>query len=214
MSAVAHIDEYKKGTFYSDAFRGEMSWNGYENNNLLRNEGCADDGTPRYSDVALALGADAGYDARGLAIADFDNDGDLDLAINNNPGDSGDVERAVANLLRNDIGHTRPWLAIELEGRESNRAAVGAVVTVETGDLRQTQQVTLGSSYASQNSRRLHFGLGGHSQVDRLTIRWPAGAEQVFEGLDARQHLRIVEGGEVEVLSSAPRSGDLRPEGP
>lgn len=171
-----------------------MSWNGYETNNLLRNEGLGDDGIPRFTDVAMALGADDGKDARGLAIADFDNDGDLDLAINHNFGDSGDTSRAAPSLLRNDVGNRHGWVSVELEGTKSNRSAIGAQVTVEAGDLRQIQVVSAGSSYASQHERRLHFGLGERARVDRLTVRWPAGGEEVFTDLPARTRVRIVEG--------------------
>lgn len=206
MSAVAHIDEYKSGHFYTDEYRGEMSWNGYENNNLLRNEGCREDGTPHFSDVAMAVGADDQKDARGVAIADFDNDGDLDLAINHNIGDHGRVELAKAVLLRNDVGSRRSWIAVELEGRTVNRDAIGATVLVEAGGERQLQLISAGSSYASQQSQRLYFGLDELTQVDRLTVRWPGGKSQTFENLQAKQVVRIVEGQEAvasELIASS-----------
>ena len=193
MSAVAHITDYKKGKFYSDDYRGTMSWNGYENNVLLRNEGRGEKGSLSFVDVAMALGADDIGDSRGIALVDFDNDGDLDLAVNHNPGDYG-VETAPARLLRNDIGHQRSWLAVELEGTTVNRDAVGAVVIIETGDQSQMRLKSLGSSYASQHSARLYFGLGEAEQVDRLTVRWPGGGEEVFGTIDARQVVRIVQG--------------------
>lgn len=199
MSAVAHIDEYKTGRFYTDQYRGDMSWNGYENNNLLRNEGCDDEGVPRFSDVAMALGADDQKDARGVAIADFDNDGDLDLAINHNIGDHEKDGLADAVLLRNDIGDRRPWLAVELEGTLGNRDAVGATVVVKAGDLQQLRLISAGSSYASQQSRRLYFGLDDHERVDRLIVRWPNGQTQELTDLEARRVVRIREGGEPRV---------------
>ena len=64
-----------------------MSWNGYERNVLLRNDGTDKNGVLHFTDVASALGADDIRDGRGMAVADFDNDGDLDIVINNNPGD-------------------------------------------------------------------------------------------------------------------------------
>ena len=173
-----------------------MSWNGYETNNLLRNEGCApSDGMPRFTDVAMALGADDDGDARGLAIADFDNDGDLDIAVNHNPGDNGVPERAHARLLRNDLGTRRGWIAVELRGTTSNRDAVGAEVRLEAGNLRLLRQVTAGSGYASQHSRRLYFGLGDATAVERLEVRWPSGRVETYEDLAPRQLLRLVEGG-------------------
>ncbi len=160
MSAVAHIQEYKTGRFYTDEFRGLSSWNGWEHNNLLRNEGCREDGTPMFTDVAMALGAGDGRDARGVAVADYDNDGDLDIAVNHNPGATGDPMRSRARFLENEIGDRHQWLAVELVGGERNRDAIGATVTVHSGDLKQLRQVSAGSSYAAQHSQRLYFGLG------------------------------------------------------
>ncbi len=199
MSAVAHISEYKTGRFYSDEYRGDMSWNGYEHNVLLRNDGCERGGAPRFVDVAMALGADDVLDSRGVAFVDFDNDGDLDLAINHNPGDN-DRQTVPASLLRNDVGQRRHWLAVELVGTQGNRDAVGAVVYTEAGDLQQMRLREAGSGYASQHSGRLYFGLGDHQRVDRLWVRWPNGSEESFDRLAVDQLVRIIEGEGLEEL--------------
>ena len=208
MSAVAHINDYKTGKFYRDEFRGNISWNGYEHNVLLRNEGPAPDGTLQFSDVAMATGADDIRDARGVATADFDNDGDLDIVINNNPGDSGRAELSRATLLRNDVGERRNWLAIELRGTESNRDAVGASVTLEVGGEKLTRLVSAGSGFASQQSARLYFGLGDKTEVDTMTVRWPNGRIQKFskernQTIAARQLIRITEGQAIQVQGLA-----------
>jgi hypothetical protein len=202
LSAVAHITEYKEGKFYSGEFRGSMSWNGYENNVLLRNEGVNEGGLPRFVDVAMALGADDIGDSRGVAVLDYDNDGDLDLAVNHNPGDVL-PEGAPAVLLRNDLGQDHPWLQVELVGTSGNRDAAGAEVVVEAGGLSQLRLKSIGSSYASQRSARLHFGLGEAERVERLTVRWPGGGEEVFEDLPVRRRLRITEGRGLEELAFA-----------
>ena len=207
MSAVAHIDKYKTGIFNSDEYRGEMSWNGWEANNLLRNEGPGADGIPRFSDVALAHGALRAGDARGVAAADYDNDGDLDLAINHNPGDNDIVARRPAALLRNRIGDTRSWLAVELRGSRSNRDGVGAVVTLEAAGERQLRQRTAGSSFASQHSGRLYFGLGDTARVERLTVRWPSGQVDEASDLEARRLVRVTEGEGIEILELAGAAG-------
>ncbi|HMG74117.1 MAG TPA: CRTAC1 family protein [Pyrinomonadaceae bacterium] len=205
MSAVAHIKEYKTGKFYQDEFRGDISWNGYEHNVLLRNEGRDANGALRFTDVAMALGADDIKDGRGMAVADFDNDGALDIVINDNPGDSGDASRARPALLRNNIGSRRNWLAVELAGTKSNRDAVGAMVTVETGGAKQLRLVSAGSGFASQNSERLYFGLNDKTQVDALTVRWPSGRIESFktigdQRIQAGQLIRITEGTRIEQL--------------
>jgi len=201
LGAVAHIRKYKQGYFYSDQFRGTMSWNGYEHNVLFRNDGTDADGRLQFTNVATALGADEDREARGVAVADFDNDGDLDIVINNNPGDSGDVSRGHAILLRNEIGERRSWIAVELIGTKSNREGVGALVTVEAGGKRQVGLASAGSGYASENGLRLYFGLGSAEQVDHVEVRWPSGHVDRFGVEPARRLLRITEGGGVEVSS-------------
>lgn len=178
-----------------------MSWNGWEANNLLRNEGPGADGIPRFSDVALAHGALREGDARGVATLDFDNDGDLDLAINHNPGDNDILERRPAALLRNRIGESRSWLAVELRGTRSNRDGVGAVVTVEAAGERRLRQRTAGSSFASQQSGRLYFGLGDRPRAERLTVRWPSGQVDELTDIEGRRLVRVSEGEGFEILT-------------
>jgi len=211
LSAVAHINDYKTGKFYRDEFRGDISWNGYEHNVLLRNEGPAPDGKLQFTDVAMATGADDIRDARGTATADFDNDGDLDVVINNNPGDSGRAELSRATLLRNNVGERRNWLAIELRGTESNHDAVGASVTVEAGGQKFTRLVSAGSGFASQQSGRLYFGLGDKTQVDVVTVHWPKGGIEKFtKAVAARQLIRITEGKDFQVSELPRGSGQYR----
>ena len=173
---------------------------------LLRNEGNDASGVPRFNDVAMAVGADDARDGRGTAAADFDNDGDLDLVVNNNPGDTGRAELSRATVLRNNVGERRAWLAVELRGTRVNRDGVGALVTIETGAERQVRLAGAGSGFASQQSGRLYFGLGGRETVDALTVRWPGGRVERFEDIagqpiTARRLVRITEGEGAELLS-------------
>lgn len=176
-----------------------MSWNGYENDVLLRNDGAADDGVPRFTNVGMAVGADNYGDGRGIGIGDFDNDGDPDIVVNNSQGDSGLAERAQAKLYRNDIGSRRPWLQVELIGTQSNRDGIGAMVEVEAGGTRLLRHAHAGSAYASQHSKRLHFGLGSADSIERIVIHWPSGAVDEHRDLSVSQGIRCTEGGGIEL---------------
>jgi len=106
--------------------------------------------------------------SRGAAAADFDNDGDLDILVNNNG--------QAPQLLRNDGGNSNHWLQILLIGTKSNRDGVGARVKVSAGNLILHDQRKGGMSYQSAQDPRLHFGLGPHSNVDAIEIFWPSGS--------------------------------------
>lgn len=147
-----------------------------------------------FADVAMAIGADDIRDARAAAIADFDNDGDMDVVINNNPG-IGETIKPV--LYRNDIGDKLNWLEVELTGTSVNRDAVGSEVYIELADgSTQLRHIMLGSAYASQSSLRLHFGLADHKTVSKLTVKWkgPGAGTEVFKDIEANQIIKIVQG--------------------
>lgn len=151
----------------------------------------------------MAFGADEVSDSRGMAVADFDNDGDLDIVVNTNIGDCGS-KSVPPVLLQNDIGQTRNSLVVQLTGVASNRNAIGAVVRVEVTRedgslLHLTRHVHCGSGYASQNDLRLFFGLGDSSAVSQLQVDWPSGQKQSFtESIKANQLIEIIEGGDAQ----------------
>ena len=127
------------------------------------------------------------YLGRGLALADFDNDGDVDAVftcLNDRPV-----------LLRNNVGSNNPWIGFELQGTASNRDAIGAKLTVADGDRRFVRWITGGSSYLSSHDKRVIVGLGAASTAKSidLEIRWPNGAVQKLSNLKLRQYHKIVE---------------------
>lgn len=126
------------------------------------------------------VGADAGpglaveTPSRGAAFADFDNDGDLDILVNNIDGRP--------ELLRNDTGNRSHWIGLKLVGRSCNRDAIGARVTLRTGKGIQVAEVHPGYSYLSSNDPRIFFGLGSGPVAApiEVRIRWPGGGEQIL----------------------------------
>ncbi len=140
-----------------------------------------------FYDVSLVSGAYFAHEyvGRGAAVGDYDNDGDLDVFINNNGGPG--------VLLRNNNDNENNWVEIRLTGQESNRLAIGARLRVVAGELVQIHEVGAQSSYLSQNSLTAHFGLGSHEQVDTLQISWPSGARQSLHGVPANRLVEVVE---------------------
>jgi enediyne biosynthesis protein E4 len=96
-------------------------------------------------------------------------------------------------LLRNGYEGPNRWLAVRLEGRASNRSAIGATVRVTVAGRTQAQAVLSQSSYYSHDDLRLHFGLGAHAAVDRIEVRWPSGAVTTRDGVPGGQFLAIRE---------------------
>ena len=123
--------------------------------------------------------------SRGTAFGDIDNDGDVDIVVSN--------LKDSPTVLRNDGANDSRWLSVKLIGTHCNRDAIGARVTVVSGDLTQIREVKSGSGYLSQNDLRLHFGLGSTTRIDTLTVRWLCGKVQTLRGVKTNQVLVISE---------------------
>jgi hypothetical protein len=149
---------------------------------LFRNAGGA-----KFEDVTTrsGTGIDARHSSRGAAFGDIDNDGDVDVLIMN--------MNEPPSLLRNDARGANNWIEIVLEGRTSNRSAIGATVIVRTGDVRQARALTSQASYYSHDALRLHFGLGSATKVDEIEVHWPSGRVQHERDLDVRRIVTLVE---------------------
>ena len=148
-------------------------------------------GNGKFQEVSAGLDKLRSRSSRGMAFADFDNDGDMDVAVNNLDG--------VPWLLRNQKGNQAGnWLVLSLEGTRTNRSAIGARVTLDTTDGTQIREVRGGSSYESTHDFRVHFGLGPLKTVKRMSVRWTDGTTQSFENVAANRSYRLKEGGELE----------------
>ena len=152
-------------------------------NTLFHNEG-----NGKFVDVTRQSGSglQTPYVGRGVAFADFDNDGFMDVVVGNN----GDPPL----LLHNSGGNGKHFLNFKLVGTKSNRDAMDTRVRVVAGGLSQIREVAGGGSYLSQSDLRAHFGLGKAARADTVEVKWPSGLRQVFQNVEADKFYTIEEG--------------------
>jgi Flp pilus assembly protein TadD len=193
------------GTPYDDAWRAtnQLLMHGSvasrQRNVFLRN-----DGQGGFDEVSGAVGLDLDQDGRSFAVLDLDHDGRPDLAV------MAARQAPQLRVFHNDLAASGTSLAIRLVGKESNRDAIGARVTVETDRMRRTKIVQAGSGFLSQHSKELLFGLGASQQVKSVTVEWPLGRKQVFTDVPVSGRLRLVEGGTLEKEAFAAK-GAVKP---
>ncbi len=142
----------------------------------------------KFEDVSSRTGPGVALlrSARGVAFGDFDNDGDIDIVINN--------VNDPPTLLRNDGRNENRWLKVKTVGTRSNRSGIGARVKVVAGNHSQIDEVRSGGSYISQNDLRLHFGMGPATKADWMEIRWPSGQVDRLKDVDTNQVVWVREG--------------------
>jgi Flp pilus assembly protein TadD/peroxiredoxin len=166
----------------NELVRSDYSWSGYQRNVFFANNR---DGT--FSDVSGVLGLDLKDDCRAYALSDFDHDGRMEFVIKNRTGPQ-------LRILRNELEGIGNSIVFRLTGRTSNRDAIGATVTIESGAAKQTKFVSAGSGFASQHTKELSFGLGESSKPIAISVRWPSGTVAQYHDLPVNHRIEIVEG--------------------
>jgi tetratricopeptide (TPR) repeat protein len=166
---------------------GDPQMSRLEPNRFFRNTG---KGT--FDDLTNFVGLQRpGNKGHGVAFVDIDDDGDLDIFAQlggHYPGD-----HTYNAFYRNLKANQNHWFEIELQGVKSNRNAIGAQLTLKSGDLVVYREVKGSEGFGATSPYRQHFGLGRHERIDSLEIRWPSGATHKFNGLEANQILSLKE---------------------
>jgi hypothetical protein len=168
--ANGHIYERPRRQGATEAQRPQLLWN---------------DGKGRFVERSCGPAFEKAFVGRGSAVADFDNDGDPDVAVSSSNGP--------LQLLRNDGAHGN-WLGVALVGTKSNRQGVGARLVAQTpAGKKRTRWVQAGSSYLSTSDPRALFGLGEEKSVKSLTVYWPSGTVQVLRDVPAGRYVTVKE---------------------
>ncbi len=132
------------------------------------------------------------HSARGAAFGDYDNDGLIEVLINNQNEPPSLLKQTTLKQTTRPGNH---WMLLKLTGTRSNRSALGAKVRLTAGGRTQLDEVRSGGSYLSQNDLRLHFGLGAARGAEKIEIEWPSGARQVLRDVAGDRVVAVVEAG-------------------
>jgi enediyne biosynthesis protein E4 len=176
------------GHVYPEVDKQHLGSNFQEPKILYRNNG---NGT--FTDVSAEAGSGItiATSARGLAIGDLWNNGQLSAVISN--------MNAHPSLLVNQVKSKNYWIAFRTVGTKSNRDGIGARVSLSAGGRARVDEVRSGSSYSSNSDMRVHFGLGQTDKIDFVEVRWPSGLEERFRGLTIDSIHELKEGTGTEV---------------
>jgi hypothetical protein len=155
-------------------------------------------GKGTFNDVSKSSGLndESLQSRRGLAFGDLNNDGNIDAVVFNQNGPP--------SILMNDTKSTNHRVLFKLVGTTSNRAAIGARVTVTSSDAKQISEIRAGNSYLSQSDLRLHFGLGKESRISKVEIAWPSGKREELKDVAADTIYTIVEGSGIKQTTPLP----------
>lgn len=144
-------------------------------------------GNGKFADISAVAGSGIteAHSSRGAAFGDIDNDGRIEVVVNN--------QNEPPSLLKQSRAYDNHWVLLKLTGTKSNRSAIGAKVAITAGGMTQIDEVRSGGSYLSQNDFRLHFGLGEAARIDQIRIEWPSGVKQELRNIDPDQVVTITE---------------------
>ena len=131
--------------------------------------------------------------SRGSAYGDLDNDGDIDIVINNNNNEP-------SILMKIDMPQ-KNWVGLKLEGTRSNKDGIGAKVVIKTSSGSQIRTINRAGSFLSSNDNRLLFGVGEDEKIIMLKVEWPGGGGDVFYEIDVNKYYKLIQGNELFVLS-------------
>ncbi len=180
-----------------------ISWSGHEANCCFLNTGGS-----KFANVSGVTGLDFLDDGRGLALVDWDHDGDLDVWTSNRTA-------PMLRFVRNELPPEHHFLALRLIGTECNRDAINARVEVQLADDSQTtilRTLRAGEGFLGQSSKWLHMGLGDNAAVKRCVVHWPGGESEAISGVEADGHYRIRQGtGQAEKWTPPSQGPALTP---
>ncbi len=180
-NAASH--DYEQGwNAINELIRADSTWSGFERNVFYANNR---DGT--FSDLSAVVDLDFIEDGRSFALADFDHDGRLEIFLKNRNAPQ-------LRVLKNVIENLPASITFRLRGQKSNRDAIGASITIETGAGRQTRILQAGSGFLSQHGKELFFGVGETKGPVRASIRWPSGIVQELPSLPINHRIWVEEG--------------------
>jgi enediyne biosynthesis protein E4 len=160
----------------------------YAEPKLLYHNAPLANGTRRFEDISKSSGPAIKLrsSSRGIGFADYDNDGLVEIAINNMNGP--------AYLFKNAAASANRWITVKTVGVKSNRNGIGTRIEVRTGEQQQVDEVRSGTSYISQNDLRVHFGVGSHQTVDEIILRWPSGQVDRLRQVPSNDQITVREG--------------------
>ena len=197
--AVSNKDYEQGWNAINELVRADGTWSGYERNVFYANNR---DGT--FSDVSALAGLDFVEDGRSFALADFDHNGRVEIALKNR-------DAPQLRLLKNVVEGLPPSISFRLQGTKSNRDAIGASITIEKGKLKQTRMLQAGSGFLSQHSKDVFFGLGDERGPVHASIRWPSGLVQELNDLPINHRIWVEEGTHPSRLEPFKRSEPQKP---